>query len=184
MRHGFGYALLLACCAGLLTACAGKPPRGLEETLPGAPGPAAVQADPARYLGQRVRWGGEILGLHNLATATEVEVFGRPLFGNAEPRPDGGDGVRFIARVNGFLDPATYRVDKRLTVLGTLEPAVTRTVGEYPYRYPVVAVEVHHLWPVYEPPEPAWVRDPFCCDPWWPWGPWGPWGVHRPWPYW
>jgi outer membrane lipoprotein len=176
------WAWLAASLAGLLLAgCAANPPRGLESLPPGAPTVAEVRGEPARHLGRQVRWGGEILGVDNLAGVTEVEIFSRPLFDNAEPRPEGGDGVRFIARVPGFLDPAQYRVDKRMTVVGRVVEPVSRPVGEYPYRYPVVDVQAHHLWPVYQPPpEPAWLRDPY-YDPWWPWGPWGP---YRPWPYW
>lgn len=167
----------------LLGGCALNPPAGLEDTLPQAPSRRAVQAAPERYLGEEVRWGGEILAVENRADVTEVAVYGRPLFNNAEPRPDGGEGVRFIARFGRFLDPAEYGAGKRLTVRGRLAPAVTRKVGEYPYRYPVVKVEAHHLWPVYRPPpEPAWFRDPY-YDPWWPWGPWGPWGPYGYWPY-
>lgn len=166
---------------GLLGGCAGNPPQGLEDTLPDAPAPRAVQSEPERYLGQAVRWGGEILGVHNQAGATEVELYDRPLSDNAEPRPEGGDGVRFIARIGGFLDPVDYKPGKRLTVRGRLAPAVTRAVGEYPYRYPVVDAEVFHLWPVYQPPpEPPWYYDSY-YDPWWPWGPWGPYWRR---PYW
>ena len=171
--------LLLTCIAVLFTGCAGNPPQGLEDSLGQAPTPRAVQAAPDRFLGQNVRWGGEILGLQNHPELTEVEVYARPLMENAEPRPDGGEGVRFIARVNGFLDPAEYRPGKRLTVRGPLEPALTRPVGEYPYLFPVVRAEVFHLWPVYQPPQ-----DPYYNDPWGPWGPWGGWGPYRYHPYW
>ena len=168
---------LVVLLGGLLAACASNVPKGLREQLPQAPSQGAAQLEPERFLGQEVRWGGEILGLRNGVDATEVEIFGRGLFNDGEPRPDGGDGVRFIARVKGFLDPAEYRPDKRLTVRGRLEETVTRTVGEYPYLYPVVQVDLYHLWPEYEPPpEPVWFHDPF-YDPWWPWRP------YRPWPY-
>lgn len=172
-------SLLLA--GSLLAACAGNPPLGLEDALPQAPSPRTVQAAQDGHVGEAVRWGGEILGVRNEAGVTEVELYHRPLFDNAEPKPEGGDGVRFIARVAGFLDPAEYKPGKRLTVRGRLDPVVTRPVGDYPYLYPVVAVVAHHLWPVYQPPpEPAWLYDPF-YDPWWPWGPWGPWRYR---PYW
>lgn len=165
--------LALICC--VLAACAGNTPRELAEQLPEAPSPTQVQADPGRHLGEEVRWGGEILGLRNGVDATEIEVFARPLFRDGEPRPDGGDRIRFIARVSGFLDPAEYRSDKRLTVRGRLGEAVTRPVGEFPYRYPVVEVDVFHLWPAFQPPpQQVWVRDPL-FDPWWPWRPYGPW---------
>ncbi len=171
---------LLGLLALLLSACVGNPPVGLAPLAGDPPRPAQVQADPGVYQGREVRWGGEILSIDNQSSQTEVELYARPLFDNAEPRPDGGDGVRFLARVAGFLDPAQYSKGKRMTVRGRIGAAIRRPVGEYPYRYPVVEVERHHLWPVYvDPPEPAWFRDPY-YDPWWPWGPWGP---YRRWPY-
>lgn len=165
--------------AAALAGCAGVPPKGLESDPPGAPTPRAVQADPVAHVGAAVRWGGEILGVLNHPSHSDVEVFARALFDDAEPRPDGGEGVRFIARINGFVDPVGYAAGKRVTVRGTVRAVETRPVGEFPYRYPVVAVQAHHLWPVYRPPEPYGYRDPF-YDPWWPWGPWGP---YRYWPY-
>lgn len=175
---GQGLHRLSAAFAVLVLAagCAVNPPRGLE-AVPEAPGAATVQGDPERYRGQVVRWGGEILDVHNRTGLTEVEVYSRPLYDNAEPRPEGGDGVRFIARIGRFLDPVEYQPGRRLTVRGKVQSAVTRAVGEYPYVYPVVDAETHHLWPKYEPPpDPLWYRDPF-YDPWWPWGPWG----YHPW---
>jgi outer membrane lipoprotein len=170
--------------AGMLSGCASKVPKSLQQDPPGAPSPRAVQSEPERHVGKTVRWGGEILGVRNETDHTEVEVYGRALFRDGEPRPDGGDGVRFIARIARFLDPAEYRPGKRLTVRGKLGLPLTRLVGEYPYRYPLVEAELSHLWPPYEPPrEPPWYRDPY-YDPWWPWGPWGPWGPYRHWPYW
>ncbi len=166
----------LALSVLLLFGCAGNPPKGLEAVASDAPSQRAAQAAPDRYRGATVRWGGEILGVSNKASLTEVEVFARPLFDDAAPRPDGGEGVRFIARVGGFLDPADYRPGKRFTVRGRLAGVIERAVGEYPYRYPLVEAVQHHLWPAYEPaPPPA----PY-YDPWWPWGPWGP---YRRWPY-
>ncbi len=176
-RGRWALAMLLA---GLLTACASTVPKTLVDGLPEALSQRAAQAEPTRHRGEEVRWGGEILSVNNLPRSTEVELFGRPLSDNAEPRPDGGEGVRFIARVDGFLDPAQYRADKRMSVRGRLHDPVVRLVGAYPYRYPVVVVSAHHLWPVYRPPPPPAYSDPF-YDPWWPW--WGPWWRRHHWPY-
>lgn len=172
----------LAALLPLLAACAGNPPLGLGGEPPAPLSQRVVQAEPARHHGAEVRWGGEILGVTNAERHTDVELYGRPLFANAEPKPEGGEGVRFIARVAGFLDPADYAPGKRLTVRGKLGEPVRRKVGEYLYSYPVVEASVYHLWPAYkEPQEPYWYRDPY-YDPWWPWGPWGAW-PHRRWPY-
>ncbi|MCB1722999.1 MAG: Slp family lipoprotein [Gammaproteobacteria bacterium] len=179
-RVGIGRLLALLLTSAM-AACSTAPPRELGEPIADEPSHSAVKAEPERYRGRAVRWGGEILGVRNADGHTDVEIYARPLFDNAEPQPDGGDGVRFIARVQGFVDPVEYRDGKRLTVRGTLSGALTRPVGDYAYLYPLVAVEAMHLWPAYEPPpEPRWYRDPYYYDPWWPYGPWWP---HRHWPY-
>lgn len=166
-----------AMLALLLGACASAPPVGLEDQLADGPTPRAAQQNPGLVLGQRVRWGGEILSLRNNKTDTEVEIYGRPLLDNAEPKPTGGEGVRFIADIDGFLDPVQYSPGKRLTVSGALQQARQALVGEFSYSYPVVEVQAYHLWPVYQAPaEPLGWRYPY-YDPWWPWGP------YRHWPY-
>jgi len=168
----------IVAAALLLAACATQPPAGLDVETPEAPGQREAQSSPALHRGKQVRWGGDILDVVNKAQSTEVEVFGRPLFDNAEPRPDGGEGVRFIAVVPGFLDPADYQQGKRLTVLGRLDGVREQAVGDYPYPYPLVDAEAHHLWPEYvEPPVPAGWSYPY-YDPWGPW-----WGPYRRWPY-
>ncbi len=171
---------LMVPMALLLTACASNVPKELGENLPEAPTRGQVRSAPDDYRSQQVRWGGDILSVANLAGSTEVEVYGRPLYKDGEPAPDGGDGIRFLAKISGFLDPAQYKPGKRLTVRGRIAGVETRPVGEFPYIYPVVDAEFYHLWPAYEPPERVWARDPYYYDPWWPWGPWGP---YRYWPY-
>ncbi|MDZ7753651.1 MAG: Slp family lipoprotein [Gammaproteobacteria bacterium] len=175
-----GLVALAVVCGGLLAACASAVPQGLRGELPDGPEPGVVRAEPHRYIGREVRWGGKILDVRNEPASTDVEVYAWPLSDSGEPRPEDGQSARFIARFDRFLDPAEYAPDKRLTVRGELVEPVTRPVGEYPYRYPVVEVGVHHLWPEYLPPhEPGWFHDPF-YDPWWPWRPWG---SYRHWPY-
>jgi len=141
--------------------------------LDGAEGMSVAQAQtqPEQARGKAVRWGGEILSVHNQPQFTEVVVLRRGLFSGGEPRPDGGEGKRFVARIPGFLDPAEYRAKQRLTVVGRLAGNSLRKVGEYAYPHPVVEVQSHYRWDEYKPaPVPRWHRDPFYCDPLWPWG--------------
>jgi len=82
-----------------------------------------------------------------------------------------------VEKMSPELRKQTRQIDVA-TVRGRLDEAVTRPVGEFPYLYPVVNVEVFHLWPKFEPPPQAvWVQDPF-FDPWWPWRPY-PYRPHR-----
>ena len=132
--------------------CSSSVPSAIRGDVPGQTlNPVSVtqvQRGADAYSGQRVRWGGSILAVRNLANSTEIEVLSRPLDSDGEPRT-GADGEgRFIARVPAFIDPAEYAKDRLLTVVGRIEGVETRDVGEYPYRYPVVAVSSRYLWPV------------------------------------
>ena len=136
---------------GLVAACAGLPPVGLESLQATSPTRRAAQFAPLQTAGAKVRWGGEIREVTNRARNTEIASFSRPLYDNAEPRPDGGDGVRLLAVVDRFLDPAEYLPGKRFTVVGHHAGNRKQAVGEYPYADPVVGVAHCHLWPAYSP---------------------------------
>jgi len=141
---------------------------------------AEAQQDPVRFVGRRVRWGGTIIAVHNRETTTEIEGLARPLSADGEPREDKPGEGRFIALLQGFMDPAEYPTDRLLTVTGRVHRIEKRPVGGYPYLYPVVGVESRYLWPEPPPPPPPAYDYP---DPWYfPWyRPWYPW--YRPWYY-
>lgn len=133
-----------------------------------------AQQQPEALRERPVRWGGEILAVNNLADSTEVVVLRRELFSGGEPKPEAGEGRRFVARLPGFVDPAGLAPKTRITVVGRLAGNSVRKVGEYAYPHPVVQVQQWHHWGEYQPPTlPRWHTDPFYCDPLWPWGyPW------------
>ena len=107
-----------------------------------------VQASPKRYLDERIRWGGEIISVENKKSDTWFEVLSRPLDSEGQPRWRAESEGRFLARMSGFLDPAVYAPGRELTVSGWLGSTTIRNVGEYPYRFPLVNVEEHYLWPL------------------------------------
>lgn len=131
--------------------------------------------------GTEVRWGGVIAAVENAREETRIEVVARPLA--AKGRPENGDRSegRFLARFEGFLDPAVYAAGRELTVRGNLDGVVTRAIGEYPYPYPVVSVHTHQLWADRPEPDP-YAYDPMWYGPWYP-DPWYPYPWHR-YPYW
>ena len=117
-----------------------------------------------------VRWGGSIANVRNGLKHTWIEVVDEPLGGDGRPiSSDTSDG-RFLARFQGFVDPAIYARGREITVVGTLETAVTRPIGAFPYRFPVVKVHTQYLWQPLPRHSPGYYADPFWNDPWYPWG--------------
>ena len=109
-----------------------------------------------------VRWGGTIASVTNTdAQTTTLEIVARPLGANGRPRHVDASAGRFVAEVDGFLDPEIVRSGRDVTVTGTVAGLREGAVGEADYRFPVVEVdawrywrpvaEAHHVVPVYAP---------------------------------
>ena len=165
----------LVVLATLIAGCATAPP-----ALQGAPERSATPAQAAEHIdafkGQRVRWGGTIAAVRNLANETEIAVVARPLQSDGRPDEDAASQGRFLARVKGFLDPAVYTEGRAFTVVGTVSGIETRKVGDYGYPYPTVEVSGHHLWqPLPKATYPE--SEPFWYDPWY--YPWYPYPYYR-----
>jgi outer membrane lipoprotein len=166
-------------CAYVLSGCMTTVPPTIRVADPDAPTLAQARARGQDAIGAGVRWGGRILGVENRPAETWVEVLALPLGWQGEPDAEKEGEGRFLARMSGFLDPAVYGKERRITVAGTLEAPVTRPVGEYAYVYPVVRATAHHLWEESVPRPP---RDPW-CDPWAPYFYRYPWGWPGAGPY-
>lgn len=181
-----GLVLLLA-----LAACAtSSVPPAIREPPPADLALPQVRANVEAHEGSRVRWGGVIAGVQNRPEDTWLDIVARPLEDGGRPETGGASLGRFIAVVDGFLDPAVYREGRQVTVSGTVERTLTRPIGEYPYRYVVVDAQTTKLWEprtetAYYPPyyyRPSFY-DPF-YDPLWPARAW-PWYAPYPfYPYW
>lgn len=154
---------------------------------------AELRAGAAAYAGQRVILGGEILATRPRVGETEIEVLARRLRGDDSPERSDQSQGRFLVRTGEFLDPAVYAAGRRLTVIGTVKGEEQRTIGELPYRYPVITAERIRLWPreYAEPPAfypgyPWGLYDRlyprpyyYCC-----YGRPSRFGAGSPWPYW
>ena len=120
--------LLAAAATALLAACATAPQPLRGEFAAVTP----EQASGDSATGERVRWGGSIVGVDPRSDSTCFEVLGRPLADNARPRrTDLGTG-RFLACRGGFYDPAIFAAGREMTVVGRLAGSEVRPVGEYP----------------------------------------------------
>ncbi len=166
--------LLTLLLVTLATACATTP---VDQPKPVAtPTLAEVREQPDVMKGKRVRWGGVIVAVHNEPERTRLQIVSRPLDAGGRPRDiDRTDG-RFIAYLDGFLDPVVYGKGREITIDGIVDGVEDGRIGEYPYRFIVVRASEHRLW---KPRKPVEVR--YLPDPLYPWH-FHPWG--RPYPPW
>lgn len=157
----------------LLQGCATSAPAALRDAPKESPSLGQVRAQPDSYIETRLRWGGTIVRIENLPQTTRIEVVARSLADNGELLAGDSSEGRFIAQFDQFLDPSIYTVGRSITVVGRLATIETRELDQMSYRYPLVRVESHHLWPepepVTEPHDPFW-HNPFYYDPWYPFG--------------
>ena len=102
------------------------------------------------FQNQHVRWGGKIISVENKEDSTWIEILASPLNSYGKPSYRNSYEGRFMARVNGFLDPEHYSKDRRLTIYGTIETEFVKRIDEYPYSYPLVNVKEYYLWPEYQ----------------------------------
>ncbi len=159
----------------LVTGCATLPPE-----LDGAVADLRVQEvrlEPARFEGQRVRWGGTIVYVENRADSTLVEMVARELDGTGRPVESDVSQGRFIARFDRFLEPEIYAPGRLLTVTGPLAGTTAGQIGDFPYDFPVVEVTASRLWQPLPMRRGYYDYDPFYS----PWRPW-PYYAH-PWYY-
>lgn len=159
--------ILLLSSLSLLGGCASNVPKAIntapEQDISLTQARAAIET----YQGAVVRWGGTIAGVENRAEQTLIAIVARPLESGGRPFDTDQSPGRFLARFQGFLDPAIFAEERQLTVRGTLVGEETGAIGEYEYRFPVVDVEVYYLW------EPQVIERCINCEPWY-YDPWYP----------
>ena len=132
----------------LLTACASNIPVEIRQFESSAT-INAVRNDINHYMGQYVRWGGIITGVENNESDTWIEVVGKHLNNYGRPASSDDSLGRFLVRIDGFVDPAIYKTDRKITVYGVVENRVVRQIDEHPYTYPLIKAEKYYLWREY-----------------------------------
>lgn len=96
---------------------------------------------------EHVRWGGTIVQVKTESERSCFEIVGSKTGVDGRPaRLDKSEG-RFIACRKGFYDPEVFRAGRELTITGNITGFESRKVGDYDYRYPMVAADVVYLWP-------------------------------------
>lgn len=131
--------------AFLLTGCAASPFGPLADgTVERTPEQVLAAPDST---GDRVIWGGRIVGLVNRRDRTEIEVLALPLGPGDRPRRQAEGGSRFVIYREGFLEPFHWSPGRFVTVLGRVAGVESRSVGAFELAHPVIEAEALELWP-------------------------------------
>jgi outer membrane lipoprotein len=107
---------------------------------------SSVVAEPTRYIGKSVVFGGTILHVENYSSVTIMEVVQEGLNSQLKPIARGESAGRFLVKFGQFKDPAIFAAGKRITVAGVIKNTETRPLGKGTYRYPVIEPTEHYLW--------------------------------------
>ena len=101
----------------------------------------------AAFQNQNIRWGGRIISVENKESTTWIEILANPL--NRYGRPGSNDDYqgRFIAKIDGFLDPEHYSKDRKLSIYGTIDTELVKKIDDHSYSYPLVSAKAYYLWP-------------------------------------
>jgi outer membrane lipoprotein len=153
--------VLLSVIAWLLSGCASGPDKLAYQPESQLVPYAQALTAPTQYQSQPVRWSGLIVQTRVLAGSSEIEIVYLPLKSNGQPQQQETSPGRFMASVHGLLDPELYAKGRSITVLGHLGRSVEGKIGEQVYRFPLVVVDAHTLWPKVKEVEVRYVRDPF-----------------------
>lgn len=93
-----------------------------------------------------VRLGGMVIKVDNQQDKTRLEVVNIPLDSSGRPRLDQKPQGRFVAYMDGFVEPVTVAPKTFITFLGTTQASESGKVGEYDYQYPVMKVKSLRIW--------------------------------------
>lgn len=162
--------IALTITAALFSGCANIP-----ENLRTSEGQSPISMEAAKTaattpVGQIGRWGGQIVGVTNLADKTRIEILSKPLGDTTRPRDTDRNHGRFAAYFPGFLEPALYAQGREITVLGRIGAMESGQVGESDYRFTTLEAQSHKLWPkrvpvVYSEPD-VFIVPGFGFYPW------------------
>lgn len=160
----------MSACLAMLSACASQIPESIRYPTPNRMSIGEVQNDPAKYINERIRWGGVIIKTDNRNDQTRLVILAYPLDSSGRPKIHTKNQGRFIAIMKGFLEPTIYASNREVTINGLLQRSLKEKINEYDYVYPVIKPEVHYLWPLRR-----LYRDddypPYWGSPWYPWYP-------------
>jgi outer membrane lipoprotein len=100
--------------------------------------------------GGDVRLGGVIAKVTNLQDKTRVEVVNLPISSNGKPDINSEPKGRFVAYIDGYVEPLSFSEGRLVTFVGTSNGTEDGTIGDFPYTFPVMNVYNQRLWQITE----------------------------------
>ncbi|MGR6981711.1 Slp family lipoprotein [Testudinibacter sp. P27/CKL/0425] len=95
---------------------------------------------------QTVRLGGKVVRANAQPSYTEIEVLSMTIDRfSAKPVLDSNSDGRFIARLNGFVDPLSLE-KQYITVKGILDGKQNGKIDQADYVYPLIKAENYRIW--------------------------------------
>jgi outer membrane lipoprotein len=143
MHHSVRILLLLAVSA--LAGCAAPV---FKDAPPAVASPIDVASEPERYHDAQIVWGGKILGVHNRADTTDVEIVAYPLDRAQRPDPGAQTLGRFVLSLPEFVEPLDYPPGRFVTLQGRVAGSQVARIDEHDVVLPIVGGANVHLWPV------------------------------------
>jgi outer membrane lipoprotein len=170
-------SIFLAVTLFILNGCAVTPSRQFRKQVGESIAFEELVKNAGAHQGRKVILGGRILETENKPQTTLITLLQAPLDSQNKPRSRDLSEGRFMARVQGFLDPEIYSKGRELTVAGTVLETLEQPLGNRVYPYPVIEAAEFHLWPKERECEPThpywwyypWHRYPYGPAPWWAW---------------
>jgi outer membrane lipoprotein len=148
----------------LLGGCAGggqRLPKGDRDVTP-----EAVSADPHRYQGHIVEWGGLVVSGHNFRDRSELEILAFPLQSSGRPDRDRPSLGRFVAVRAGYVETAEFAPGKWVTVAGPVAGLRMTPTGTTRRPLPEIQMRDAYLWKTYQQPSEPSVHFGFGVGSW------------------
>jgi len=95
---------------------------------------------------QALTWAGKVQAVRNLKSSTHLEVLSYPLDAQGRPVLSGQTGGRFIAEMEGFLEPNEFPVGTPVTVKGHYARLLRGKVGDAAYVFPLLLGDRLDVW--------------------------------------
>lgn len=161
----------------LASACSSRIPPAINDPDVGDVEVSQARSSPDAFYSSKIRWGGVLVSVENTANQSKLTIVSFPTNDEGRPIVSADSPGRFIALVDGFLEPLVYRENREFTVVGRVGRPERGKVGDYEYDFPVVNVDDFYLWP--KRVKQAVYPDPYYRPYIYPHYPFYPWPYYR-----